>query len=80
MLIRGKTHAHRRHDLIPELRMVKLVEHPYGQHMFELGLGQAVPEMQLLRRHGLPRDSKVGRPATRGMAGLVGRRAGVAQP
>src|SRR5208282_167442 len=28
----------------------------------------------------LPRDSKVGRSATRGMAGLVGRRAGVAQP
>jgi hypothetical protein len=28
----------------------------------------------------LPRDSKVGRSATRRMAGLVGRRAGVAQP
>jgi len=31
-------------------------------------------------RCAMPRDSKVGRSATRRMAGLVGRRAGVAQP
>src|SRR5271165_7682306 len=50
---------------------------------FLAGTGPVTPYWE--RKHSalsglLPRDSKVGRPATRGMAGLVGRRAGVAQP